>query len=701
MVPLATIASPVDAQAARERASRFLSAPRTGRMMASRNAAALRLVHSEPSLAQPQATDYYVFDDGIGFVVVSGDDRAQSVLAYGDGRFDMANQPCNLRWMLEHYKTQMEYLYTHPAAQVERSFTSSTVVEPLLSCTWWQVTPYYNQCPKYHGEYCATGCIATAMAQVMYYWKFPDSLPALPAYTSFTNRIPVPALPGTTLDWDNMLDGYHQQYTVTQGEAVATLMRYCGQGTSMDYGTDGSGSGCWNQLVAMQVFGYNLSAQLLHRDDYGTDEWNALMLEDLAEGVPILYSGYGDEGGHAFVVDGFDGSRYHINWGWEGSGNGYFALDAFTVGHWDFSFGQEMQHRLYPENYTGPWDLDVDGVCYRLTGNEATVTYRKPTFNSYQGQVEIPAQVTRGGVTYTVTAVGNNAFRGCSELTGVTLPSTIRHIGKYAFKDCVNLTRLALPKDVVTIDYAALQGCTSLSSLTLGSSLEEIGYYAFDGCGSIKRLTIPCSIRSIGNCAFMGCGGLSNVTIEDDPNVDPEDYDYDGCEIGYAAFAYCSSLREVSLGDGVTGVGEAAFYGCGRLEKVTMGRTMDHIDTLAFRYCPSLVRIIALPELPPDLAGVYCFDDAHYSSVTVCVPEFAHENYICDEIWTRFRTIVNLEDMVTPGDVNGDGEVSIADVNVLTSMILTGTLTASADVNGDGEVTVADVNAVIDIILKH
>ena len=702
LVPLASVAAPVDAQAALETASQFLSKPHAGRTMVPRNAHALRLVHNEPSSVLSQAVDYYIFDDGGCFVIVSGDDCAQAVLAYGDGTLDMRKLPCNTQWMLDHYKQQMEWLYAHPDARMEPSFTSRTVVEPLLPCTWSQGTPYYDQCPKYHGEYCATGCIATAMAQVMYYWKYPDALPDLPAYTSRTYRIPVPALPGTTLDWDSMLDGYYfRHYTTAQGEAVATLMRYCGQGSSMDYGTDGSGSYGWNQLVGMQVFGYNLSARQLHRDDYSADEWNALMLQDLAEGIPILYTGTGEVGGHAYVIDGFDGSMYHINWGWEGTCDGYFALDAFSPRDWDFSYDQEMLHRLYPEiyNYSGPYDLEVAGVFYKVVGHEATVTYSTPTFNSYEGRVDIPAQVTAGGETYNVTAIGNNAFRGCDGLTAVTLPSTIRHIGKYAFKDCVSLTRLTLPGSVATIDYAAFEGCTGLLSLAMNDGIEEIGYYAFQSCTGLKRLTIPCSIRSIGNFAFTWCDGLSNVTIENDPNIDPEDYYYDGCEIGYAAFAYCRALREVSLGDGVTGIGEAAFYGCNRLEKVTMGQTMDHIDTLAFRYCSSLARIIALPELPPELAGVNCFDDDHYGSVTVCVPEFARDNYICDEIWTRFDSIVNLEDMAIPGDANGDGEVSIADVNVLTSMILTGAQTASADVNGDGEVTVADVNAVIDLIL--
>ena len=127
---------------------------------------------------------------------------------------------------------------------------------------------------------------------------------------------------------------------------------------------------------------------------------------------------------------------------------------------------------------------------------------------------------------------------------------------------------------------------------------------------------------------------------------------------------------------------------------------MDHIDTLAFHNCPSLARIISLPELPPDLAGVNCFDDEHYATTRVIVPAFARDNYICDDMWTRFEVLVNLEDEMVPGDVNGDSEVNIADVNAIIDMILAGTSAPTADVNGDGEINIADVNAIIDLILS-
>ena len=685
-------AAPVDPVAAEQAARLFLGEQvARGGHAAPTASASLQLVYAEPCSASVlQQPVYYIFDTEGGFVIVAGDDRAEAVLGYGDGHLEMSNLPCNLQWMLDHYKEQIEWLLAHEDAQVQRvSASSSTVIKPLMHCTWSQSEPYFNQCPVYKGAHCVTGCIATAMAQVMYYWRYPDELPNLPAYTARTYNIYVPALPGTVLDWDNMLDGYSLRYTPEQGDAVATLMRYCGQASSMEYGTDGSGSGCWNQMVGMNIFGYSLSAQLVHRDEYDADTWRAMMLEDLSDGYPILYSGYGEAGGHAFVVDGYDGYRFHINWGWEGYYNNYFMLDAFDVAGMSFSYNQEMQYRLYPPEYTGTHDFEVDGVCYKINGNEVAVTSRSPQCNSYQGSVTIPGQVTDGGITYKVTAIAYDAFRDCDKLTSVTLPSTIKHIGKYAFKNCSRLSSITLPSSVKTIDYGAFMYCSALTSLTLGNGVEDIGYYAFAGCMRLGRLSVPSSVASIGYAAFMDCTSLKTVAIADGTTV-----------IDEGAFAYCYKLQDVTIGDGTEVIGGAAFYECRNLKNVTLGLMVDSIGPYAFKGCTSLSLLKAWPELPPLVAGEETFDSSNFTTATLAVREEMLENYICDDVWTRFVNIVAIEDEVIIGDVNGDSEVTIADVNALIDGIFGGEFTAVMDVNGDGEVNIADVNAIIDIILK-
>lgn len=316
----------------------------------------LQLVHAEKSKVDHRLADYYVFnaDEGGAFVIVAGDDRSVDVLAYGAQAIDMDDVPCNMQWMLDHYQEQMDFLRLHPNVAVAASAGQTTVVvSPLLSCTWNQRSPYYNQCPTSGTQHCYTGCIATAMAQVMYYWKYPAEAPAMDGYTAESNGITVDALPGGVFDWDNMLDVYTTSATTQQTDAVAMLMRYCGQASHMGYGPNGSGAYSDDELAGMKTLGYNADAVLLDRDDYSADEWAAMIEDQFAAGCPILYGGVdpGKESGHAFVVDGCVGGMYHINWGYSGGGDGYFVLDAFTVSGRTYSSEQQMLYQVYPTGY--------------------------------------------------------------------------------------------------------------------------------------------------------------------------------------------------------------------------------------------------------------------------------------------------------------------------------------------------------------
>ena len=352
-------AAEVDSRTAQAKAVQFMNTQPGTRFMAS--PATMKLAHAEPSSISPKSSVFYVFNyDGGGFVIVAGDDRAEDILGYGDNTLDMNNIPSNMRWWLSQYKEQIEFLFKNPKLQVEKTAKSSTMltastVAPLLSCIWDQEAPFYNQCPTRNGSRCLTGCVATAMAQVMYYWKYPAQAPALPAYTTTTRRISMPALPGTTLDWNNMIDDYTGSYTTAQGNAVATLMLYCGQSCYMDYDTysaGGSGAYTDDQLTGMKAFGYNSGATYVRRSSYTDSQWTAMMLEDLQAGRPILYGGDDGTYGHAFVVDGYNAStnKYHINWGWSGIDNNYFAISSFYIdSDYDFRQNQDMLYQIYPE----------------------------------------------------------------------------------------------------------------------------------------------------------------------------------------------------------------------------------------------------------------------------------------------------------------------------------------------------------------
>ena len=335
LLAMCVAASEVSVSDAQTKALRFLN-QRPGTML-SMSAQELKLVHVEPAQTGRNIADFYVFNaqDGSAFVIVAGDDRATDVLAYGPHALDMKTVPCNMQWLLNQYKRQLTFLREHPEMSVSKTAARSATVpvSPLVSCTWNQRSPFYNQCPTSGSQHCLTGCIATAMAQVMYYWKSPAEAPAIDAYTSEVNGMAVGALPGGVLDWDNMLDVYTSSATTQQRDAVAMLMRYCGQSCHMGYGTSASGAYSDDELAGMKLFGYNAEATLLSRDDYSADQWAGMIEAQLTAGCPILYGGVDpDKGmGHGFVVDGCGGGMYHVNWGYSGSGDGYFVLDAFST----------------------------------------------------------------------------------------------------------------------------------------------------------------------------------------------------------------------------------------------------------------------------------------------------------------------------------------------------------------------------------
>jgi hypothetical protein len=228
-----------------------------------------------------------------------------------------------------------------------------------------------------------------------------------------------------------------------------------------------------------------------------------------------------------------------------------------------------------------------------------------------------------------------------------------------------------------------------MSTLTMGRHVEEIGYYAFYGCSMLSQLSLPSSMKRIDEGAFMNCTTMKRLTTGNGVE-----------EIGDKAFANCRMLSEVVIGNNLRVIGRELFSNCTSLQDVTVGLSVDSIGPNAFVGCRSLSRLKMYPELPPVVDSEESFPSTCYSSTTLIVPDISFDDYYCADIWTLFDNIISLDDVAVNGDVNGDGEVNIADVNAVIDTILSGMGgDESFDVNGDGEVNIADVNAVVDIIL--
>ena len=363
-------AANVDLTQATMTAKRYVNTNSTKRLQGA-SASSLKLIHTEMNSANVAQAAYYIFNYDKGFVIVSGDDRAHLILAHGDRPLDMKRMPENMKFWLGTYRKQIEYLQAHPGLVVDKPTLNRNLrtpdVAPMLTAEWDQDIPYYNHCPVYNGSYCLTGCPATSLSMVFYYWKYPtDPTPEVEGYTTESYGIQVPALPSITFDWDNMLDRYVSGYSTVQADAVAWLMRYIGQEEQMDYTPSASGAMGEDILRAVKFFGYDEDMARLEfktrTDDYGTDtavyynddEWAALLQNELAEGRPVVYCGYDYSywgwSGHAFNVDGYTASddTYHVNWGWSGDGNGDFVLNAFSVSGYTFNIEQQMIMGIQP-----------------------------------------------------------------------------------------------------------------------------------------------------------------------------------------------------------------------------------------------------------------------------------------------------------------------------------------------------------------
>ena len=280
----------------------------------------------------------YIFDRpaSSGYLIVSADDTATPLLGYADsGSFDANNMPPQLEWWLSEYASQIDYASANGIKNTYAPIANKKEIAPLVETKWNQGTPYNNLCPSVNNVKCPSGCVATAMAQVMKFWNYPEVgtgrvTATLPSGGTGEGVINLAQKP---FDWNNMIDSYSgYNYTNEQENAVATLMQAAGYAAKMNYAPGGSGALSINAAISLSKnFKYNPNIQYLQRLYFNAAEWNEIVYNELAAGRPILYGGQSTSVGHEFVCDGYDGNGYfHFNWGWGGMSDGYFILDALN-----------------------------------------------------------------------------------------------------------------------------------------------------------------------------------------------------------------------------------------------------------------------------------------------------------------------------------------------------------------------------------
>ena len=305
---------------------------------------------------------YYVFSlQPRGFVIVAADERAEPILGYSyDNPFSVDGMPDNVRYWLNHYVQQIKAAVDdgdQPSAEIAERWTllrsgqtmptrSVTAVSPLIQTTWDQ-NQYYNQfCPadaNGPGGHVYAGCVATAMAQIIRYWQWPNQ--GFNSHSYVHNNYGTLSVDynAATYNYSNMPNSLNSSSSSTQVAEVAKLIYHCGVAVDMDYTVGGSSAYFYPVVSALNnYFAFKDNGTYVFKSNYSDTEWSNMLKQELDNARPIFYSGQGT-GGHAFICDGYDNNgNFHFNWGWSGSYNdGYYALDALTPGAHSYSNDQE------------------------------------------------------------------------------------------------------------------------------------------------------------------------------------------------------------------------------------------------------------------------------------------------------------------------------------------------------------------------
>jgi len=339
-------------------------------------------------------TVYYVFNiTSGGFVMVSADDAVTPILGYSyEGYYSDKNHSPEFDYWMGTYEDQIVQAIatgyiasTTTNAEWSRLAKNSSEfspvkgakdVAPFCNSTWDQGNCYNDLCPADATSSAGNGivwagCVATSMAQVMYYYRYPTTGQGSHSYSSSYGTLSVNC-GATTYDWNAMTNS-----CVGSNNAIATLIYHAGVTVNMGYSPTGSGAQMFDAASSLTSYFKYASAIDVSKWGYTDAQWETLLKTDLDLNRPLIYSGSGSNGGHAWVCDGYQGTNYfHFNWGWSGAYNGYFYLNNLSVAGDDFTSNQDVIHNIYPP---------ASGYPYYCSGTTNHLTAAIGTFEDGSG----------------------------------------------------------------------------------------------------------------------------------------------------------------------------------------------------------------------------------------------------------------------------------------------------------------------------
>ena len=449
-----------------------------------------------------------------------------------------------------------------------RAAAEHTEVLPLMKTAWDQGAPYNQNCPEIEGNKALTGCVATAMAQVINYHQWPLSeTKAVAGYETIQDKVNVSALPAKKFNWYNMTD-----------DEIAWLMRYCGQSVMMEYKSDESSAAPGNIPTALSsIFGFSMKAKLETHASYSDAEWEEMMYNEVNLGRPVIYSGFQGSAGHSFVLHGYKEGKFMVNWGWGGDFDGYFALTNLApTESINWSDDQNAVIGIQPAS-----DEDAAKEYDDAAGEKTINVPQAGTLSDYITDDE-KYNIKKLTLTGEINGTDIRLIRDMSQdewkdgmwiprgklqeidLSGVIIveggeayyesyQTTNDILGASMFENC-NISTIILPNSIKSIEQNALAYC-KLTSITIPKSVNQLGrgIFNYTPLASIQVEEGNSKYRSEGNAVYEKESGKLIL----------------GC-------------ASTVIPEGVTVIGNSAFYGQNSLKTIKLPETLTNIEDYAF-----------------------------------------------------------------------------------------------------------------------
>lgn len=568
-----------------------------------------------------------------GFVIVSNDDLLPAVIAYSNTVFDKNTSNTGFKWYLSAVEEAINGIVKagKPRTMIAPDQSKYAAKIPsFVTSIWGQEKPYNNLCPEgttsgtgsWQGYgstgRTVTGCVATAMAQIMYYNRWPEK------GTGGTHSVYVKQADGTKkivtvnyeesfYDYANMIDSYKGHYSKEQGDAVAKLMLDCGVAADMNYATDGSGTYTENAARGLRRnFGYPETTQMLKRRRYSEQAWMDIIYNEINERRAILYTGVDNKnGGHAFVLSGYDETgKVWINWGWDGVSDGFYDIALLNPKSYKFSEDQDMIIGIEGEKTETLQDtitVDTPGRLQELIAD---------SIKSKISSLKINGKIN------------STDLRTIRQIAGNNPDGTIQRS---------SLVSLDL-SDAVIVSGGDPYLVDDKRQLTTNDN--EIPERAFFNCKSIRKLILPKSTMTIGDGAFGKLGRLDSISI---PTGDNKNYIFDGQTLMTKDSKEIIAVMPNNKGDfnvakGITKIHNYGFSGCSKLTKIVLPNTITTIGDEVFSGNNSL-SIIRLYSKEVPVLGHNAFTDISKSEIKLQIPSGTKNHYKRNAQWKDFDIV--------------------------------------------------------------